>query len=247
MATQEVQEERVKSLNEEQAREGGDYVLYWMQASQRAGFNPALEYAVEQANALKLPLWIAGEGDHALDLANATRFGLSGGLISDDPALWVRVKKELRAGVLNPLNALNFFYVDGFRAFVAMGSVVLAVTGAEALYADMGHFGRAPIGISWMAFVLPALMLNYMGQGAMLLSQPLAQATETVKNPFFFLAPEAFRLPLVILATAVTVIASLAVITGASTVGSASSCCISFAWKSAPSRRSPRIASPIRW
>lgn len=73
---------------------------------------------------------------------------------------------------LNPLNALRFFMVDGFRAFVAMGSVVLAVTGAEALYADMGHFGRKPIGVSWMTFVLPCLMLNYMGQGAMVLTRP---------------------------------------------------------------------------
>ena len=88
------------------------------------------------------------------------------------------------------------------RAFIAMGSVVLAVTGAEALYADMGHFGRRPIKFSWLYFVMPALLLNYMGQGAMLLSQTPAEALETVKNPFFFLAPEAFRLPLVILATA---------------------------------------------
>jgi KUP system potassium uptake protein len=77
---------------------------------------------------------------------------------------------EIILQTINPLNAINFFITDGFRAFVAMGSVVLAVTGAEALYADMGHFGRKPIGVSWMTFVLPALMLNYMGQGAMVLS-----------------------------------------------------------------------------
>ncbi len=116
---------------------------------------------------------------------------------------------------LNPLNALNFFVVDGFKAFIAMGSVVLAVTGAEALYADMGHFGRKPIGISWLVFVLPALMLNYMGQGAMVLSMDAATAAETIKNPFFLLAPEAFRLPLVILAIFATIIASQAVISGA--------------------------------
>ncbi|MEQ1548940.1 MAG: potassium transporter Kup [Chakrabartia sp.] len=116
---------------------------------------------------------------------------------------------------LNPLNALNFFVVDGFKAFIAMGSVVLAVTGAEALYADMGHFGRKPIGISWLVFVLPALMLNYMGQGAMVLSMDAATAAETIKNPFFLLAPEAFRLPLVIVAIFATIIASQAVISGA--------------------------------
>ena len=99
-----------------------------------------------------------------------------------------------------------------------MGSVVLAVTGAEALYADMGHFGRRPIKFSWLYFVMPALLLNYMGQGAMLLSQTPAEALETVKNPFFFLAPEALRLPLVILATMATIIASQAVISGAFSV-----------------------------
>ena len=127
--------------------------------------------------------------------------------ITDDPGIVLHT--------LNPLNALNFFYVDGFKAFIAMGSVVLAVTGAEALYADMGHFGRKPIGISWMVFVLPALMLNYMGQGAMVLAMDPAAAAETIKNPFFFLAPEAFRLPLVILAIFATIIASQAVISGA--------------------------------
>jgi KUP system potassium uptake protein len=99
-----------------------------------------------------------------------------------------------------------------------MGSVVLAVTGAEALYADMGHFGRRPIKFSWLYFVLPALLLNYMGQGAMLLSLPPVEAIATVKNPFFFLAPEAWRLPLVLLATAATIIASQAVISGAFSV-----------------------------
>jgi KUP system potassium uptake protein len=119
---------------------------------------------------------------------------------------------------LNPLNAIRFFYIDGISAFLALGSVVLAVTGAEALYADMGHFGRKPIGISWLWFVMPALMLNYMGQGAMIVSLSAADAAEVVKNPFFFLAPEALRLPLVILATMATVIASQAVISGAFSV-----------------------------
>jgi KUP system potassium uptake protein len=119
---------------------------------------------------------------------------------------------------LNPWYALQFFVVDQWKAFLALGSVVLAVTGAEALYADMGHFGRNPIRVSWMFFVLPALMLNYLGQGAMVLALSPAEAAETIKNPFFYLAPEAFRLPLVILATLATIIASQAVISGAFSV-----------------------------
>ncbi|MGC6330706.1 potassium transporter Kup [Rhizorhabdus sp. FW153] len=119
---------------------------------------------------------------------------------------------------LNPWYAVRFFLEEGYFAFLAMGSVVLAVTGAEALYADMGHFGRKPIGVSWLVFVLPALMLNYLGQGAMLLSQDMATALQTIHNPFFLLAPEMLRLPLVILATMATVIASQAVISGAFSV-----------------------------
>jgi KUP system potassium uptake protein len=119
---------------------------------------------------------------------------------------------------LNPWYAVQFFLADFRLAFLAMGSVVLAVTGAEALYADMGHFGRKPIGVSWLVFVLPALMLNYLGQGAMILGQDMPTALRTIHNPFFLLAPEAFRLPLVILATLATVIASQAVISGAFSV-----------------------------
>jgi KUP system potassium uptake protein len=120
--------------------------------------------------------------------------------------------------MFNPWNAVQFYSSEPLRAFIAMGSVVLAVTGAEALYADMGHFGRRPIKYSWLYFVMPALLINYMGQGAMLLSQAPADALETVKNPFFFLAPETLRLPLVILATLATIIASQAVISGAFSV-----------------------------
>ena len=120
--------------------------------------------------------------------------------------------------MLNPLNAVYFFTTDFVRAFVAMGSVVLAVTGAEALYADMGHFGRRPIRASWLYFVLPALLLNYMGQGAMLLSSDSATALSQVKDPFFYLAPDMLRLPLVLLATAAAIIASQAVISGAFSV-----------------------------
>jgi KUP system potassium uptake protein len=114
---------------------------------------------------------------------------------------------------LNPWWAVRFFMHDGLRAFLALGSVVLAVTGAEALYADMGHFGRRPITISWLWIVLPALMLNYLGQGALLMGNPAA-----VSNPFFLLAPEWARLPLVILATMAAIIASQAVISGAFSV-----------------------------
>src|SRR5687767_4159066 len=120
--------------------------------------------------------------------------------------------------MFNPMNAVEFYLDQPLSAFIAMGSVVLAVTGAEALYADMGRFGRNPIRVSWVFFGMPALLLNYMGQGAMLLSQDAGQALETVKNPFFYLAPEMLRLPLVLLATAATIIASQAVISGAFSV-----------------------------
>ncbi|WP_404713379.1 potassium transporter Kup [Sphingomonas sp. MMS24-J13] len=119
---------------------------------------------------------------------------------------------------LNPWHAVRFFVDDGLRAFLAMGSVVLAVTGAEALYADMGHFGRNPIRVSWLFFVLPALMLNYLGQGAMILAASPHEALRIIHNPFFLLAPDSLRLPLVILATMATVIASQAVISGAFSV-----------------------------
>jgi KUP system potassium uptake protein len=135
---------------------------------------------------------------------------LGGMHIVKHPAVFVEM--------LNPLNSLKFYLAEPLRAFIAMGSVVLAVTGAEALYADMGHFGRRPIKFSWIYFVMPALLLNYMGQGAMLLSQSPADALATVKNPFFFLAPEWLRLPLVTLATMATIIASQAVISGAFSV-----------------------------
>lgn len=119
---------------------------------------------------------------------------------------------------LNPWYALNFFILDGWLAFLALGSVVLAVTGAEALYADMGHCGRRPIRLSWLWFVMPGLMLNYMGQGAMILSLSSDAAAEAIRNPFFLLAPEMLRLPLVGLATMATIIASQAVISGAFSV-----------------------------
>ncbi|WP_342452404.1 potassium transporter Kup [Pararoseomonas baculiformis] len=111
---------------------------------------------------------------------------------------------------LSPHYAVRFALAYHLAAFIALGSVVLAVTGAEALYADMGHFGRRPIQLAWIAFVLPALSLNYLGQGALLLSDRAA-----LENPFYLLAPEWLRLPLVVLATAATIIASQAMISGA--------------------------------
>ncbi|HEX2764789.1 MAG TPA: potassium transporter Kup [Allosphingosinicella sp.] len=114
---------------------------------------------------------------------------------------------------LNPVWAVRFFLAEKVHAFVALGSVVLAVTGAEALYADMGHFGRRPIKAGWLYIVLPALMVNYLGQGALLIGD-----SASIENPFFLLAPEWFRLPLVLIATAATVIASQAVISGAFSV-----------------------------
>ncbi|RFC38778.1 MAG: KUP system potassium uptake protein [Candidatus Nitrotoga sp. CP45] len=118
---------------------------------------------------------------------------------------------------LNPVYAYQFLFLDPWLSFLTLGSVVLAVTGGEALYTDMGHFGRFPIRLTWFSFVLPALVLNYFGQGALLLNNPQA-----VKNPFFLLAPEWALIPMVLLATAATVIASQAVISGAFSVASQS-------------------------
>ncbi|HYE00150.1 MAG TPA: potassium transporter Kup [Alphaproteobacteria bacterium] len=110
---------------------------------------------------------------------------------------------------LNPQYAFGFFANHGGYAFAALGAIVLAVTGAEALYADMGHFGRKPIRIAWFGLVLPALVMNYFGQGALLITDP-----HTVENPFFLLAPSWALYPLVGLSTLATVIASQAVISG---------------------------------
>ena len=114
---------------------------------------------------------------------------------------------------LNPLYAIVFITEHTGLAFLALGSVVLAVTGGEALYTDMGHFGRFPIRLAWFGFVMPALVLNYFGQGALLLVEP-----EAIASPFYHLAPEWALIPMVILATAATVIASQAVISGAFSV-----------------------------
>ncbi len=114
---------------------------------------------------------------------------------------------------LSPHHAASLFINDPLKGFLAMGSAVLAVTGAEALYADMGHFGRNPIRVSWLAVVLPALVCNYLGQAALLLRDPSA-----LQSPFYFLAPEWFQWPLLIIASAAAIIASQAVISGAFSV-----------------------------
>lgn len=111
---------------------------------------------------------------------------------------------------INPLYAIHFFAANGMKGYLALFAVFLVATGGEALYADLGHFGRFPIRLVWFAFVLPALMLNYFGQGALLISDPAGSS-----NPFYHLAPSWGLYPLIILATAATCIASQAVITGA--------------------------------
>ncbi len=111
---------------------------------------------------------------------------------------------------INPYFALHFFVDNGFHGFVILGSVFLVVTGGEALYADLGHFGKSPIKLAWFSLVLPCLLLNYFGQGALILKNVAA-----VENPFYYLAPEWALYPLVFLATIATVIASQALISGA--------------------------------
>jgi KUP system potassium uptake protein len=121
--------------------------------------------------------------------------------ISDDPTVLLAI---------NPWYAIQFMLSHGVIGLVTMGLVFLAVTGGEALYADLGHFGRKPIQAAWLCFVLPALLINYFGQGALVLSDPSA-----IENSFYRMVPEVLLIPLVVLATAATVIASQAVITGA--------------------------------
>ncbi|NBS97867.1 MAG: potassium transporter Kup, partial [Betaproteobacteria bacterium] len=116
-------------------------------------------------------------------------------------------------GAIDPSHAIRFALDRPSLAFVALGSVFLCLTGAEALYADMGHFGLPPIRVCWFFLVFPALMINYLGQGALVLTEPAAR-----ESPFFLLAPESLQLPLVILATLATVIASQATISGAFSV-----------------------------
>ena len=127
--------------------------------------------------------------------------GLGVASIAQTPAVLV---------AFNPLHGLAYFQIHGLTGLMILGAVVLAVTGGEALYADMGHFGKQPIRYAWLGFVFPALVLNYLGQGALLLREP-----DAAQNPFFLLAPEWALYPMILLATLATVIASQAVITGA--------------------------------
>ena len=120
------------------------------------------------------------------------------------------VREPGALAAINPVHAVAFVADNPMLAFLALGAVVLAVTGTEALYADMGHFGATPIRRAWLFFVLPALVLNYFGQGALIIHDPTA-----IKNPFYLLAPAWALLPMVVLATCATVIASQAVISGA--------------------------------
>jgi KUP system potassium uptake protein len=150
------------------------------------------------------------------------RFGTArvGGLFAPVMCVWFAVIALLglhmvaRApeilAALNPYYAVRFFHSHGIAAFVALGGVVLAVTGTEALYADMGHFGKRPIRIAWAGFVFPALLCNYFGQGALMLRHPEASA-----NPFYLMVPHVLLVPMIVLASAATVIASQAVISGA--------------------------------
>src|SRR6266480_1416977 len=124
--------------------------------------------------------------------------------ISDDPSVLVAI---------NPWYGIHFLLSHGTIGLVTLGAVFLAVTGGEALYADLGHFGRKPIQAGWLYFVLPSLLINYFGQGALVLSNLANPAV--IENSFYRMAPEIMLLPLVVLATAATVIASQAVITGA--------------------------------
>jgi KUP system potassium uptake protein len=124
--------------------------------------------------------------------------------------IWNILRHPDVIAAINPWYAAHFFLENRGHAYLALGAVVLAITGGEALYADMGHFGRRPIKWAWLAYVFPCLYLNYLGQGALILDDPTA-----VKNPFFLLVPDMLLYPMVALATAATVIASQAVISGA--------------------------------
>jgi KUP system potassium uptake protein len=121
--------------------------------------------------------------------------------ISDDPTV---------LAAINPVYGVRFLLTHGTIGLITLGAVFLSVTGGEALYADLGHFGRKPIQYAWLGFVLPSLLINYFGQGALVLSNPTA-----IENPFYRMVPEQWLVPMILLATAATVIASQAVITGA--------------------------------
>ncbi|TNV21112.1 low affinity potassium transporter Kup [Buttiauxella sp. B2] len=176
-----------------------------------------LEIAAPQLDAYIVPLSIAVLT--LLFMIQKHGTGLVGKLFAPVMLLWFLVLAVLGARsimanpevlqALNPAWAVHFFLEYKTVSFFALGAVVLSITGVEALYADMGHFGKFPIRIAWFSVVLPSLVLNYFGQGALLLKTP-----EAIKNPFFLLAPDWALIPLMILATLATVIASQAVISG---------------------------------
>ncbi len=155
-----------------------------------------------------------------LFLVQSRGTGMVGGFFGPITAVWFIaigalgaieiVKQPEILWALNPYYGIKLLTDDPWHGFILLGAVVLAVTGAEALYADMGHFGRAPIRLAWLRFVFPALLLNYFGQGALLLATP-----DAIENPFYRLAPDWALFPMVILASAATIIASQAVISGA--------------------------------
>ena len=177
-----------------------------------------LEVATPLLKPYVLPISIAV----LVGLFSVQRFGtgLVGKLFGPVIVLWFGVlaatglvqilQQPVILQALNPLEAIRFLHAQGWHMFVAVGAIVLAFTGAEALYADMGHFGKRPIQLAWMGLVLPALAINYMGQGALLMRDPSA-----LENPFYRMYPEAWLIPAVVLATLATVIASQAVISGA--------------------------------
>ncbi|MEA2295477.1 MAG: system potassium uptake protein [Solirubrobacteraceae bacterium] len=177
-----------------------------------------LHVAAPSIESLVLPLAIAV----LIALFALQRYGteLVGRLFGPVMAVWFTVlalsgiaeiaRRPAILASLSPVYGVRFFIDHGWVAFVALGSVVLAVTGAEALYADMGHFGRSPIRRAWFVLVFPALTLNYLGQGSLIARSPSA-----IENPFYLLVPAWAQLPMVALATLATVIASQAVISGA--------------------------------
>ncbi len=156
---------------------------------------------------------------NALFLVQRFGTGLIGGIFGPVIIVWFLVLGALGArGILinpdvlngiSPFYAVQFMIENGYHSFIVIGSVFLVVTGGEALYADMGHFGRKPIRLAWFLLAMPALMLNYFGQGALVLSDP-----ETISNPFYLMAPKEFLLPLVLLSTFASIIASQALISG---------------------------------
>jgi KUP system potassium uptake protein len=177
-----------------------------------------LKIAMPDIDAIVIPLTLAilivlfviqRQGTHRIGILFGPIMILWFGTLAVLGTVHILQRPEIVAAV-NPLYAIEFFHIHGWHAFFVLGSVVLVLTGAEALYSDLGHFGRRPIVVAWFALVLPSLVLNYFGQGAMLLNDPSA-----VENPFFRLAPAWAILPLVVLATVATVIASQAVISGA--------------------------------